>query len=147
MAPMPLPASRRGGSVGVVCAGLLLLTVLAAPSLVSAQTAPPGVLDGLVSTYQSISASWLGRVVPMAQRTFAILATLEFAVSGLWWAFGRDALDALLAALLKKFMLLSFLYALLALFPSWVPAIVRGFESAGQTASGSSSINPSELLD
>jgi type IV secretion system protein TrbL len=131
----------RGGAVGAV-----LLLALLLGSAATAQPAP-GVLDGLVSSYQTISASWLGRVVPMAQQTFALLATLEFAISGIWWALGRDALDAVLAALLKKFMLLSFLYALLALFPTWVPMIVRGFEQAGQTASGSASINPSELLD
>jgi hypothetical protein len=53
----------------------------------------------------------------------------------------------LLAALLKKFVRLSFLYSLLYLFPFWVPAIFRGFEAAGQAASGSTAVNPSQVLD
>jgi type IV secretion system protein TrbL len=128
------------------CAALLLLLLAAAAG---AQTPPAGegVLDGVVRSYQTISSSWLERIAPLAERTFAVLAALEFAVSGLWWALGREALDAVLAALLKKFVLLSFLYSLIYLFPFWVPAIFRGFEAAGQAASGSTAVNPSQVLD
>jgi len=106
-----------------------------------------GVIDGLVRDYQSAAGSWLERIVPMAERTFALLATLELAVSGLWWALGRDGLDAALAALLRKFVLLSFLFSLIYLFPLWVPAITRGFEAAGQSASGTGAVNPAQVLD
>jgi type IV secretion system protein TrbL len=127
---------------------LFAFAVLLLPAAAAAQAPPAdGVLDGIVRSYQTISSSWLERIAPLAERTFAILATLEFAVSGLWWALGRDALDAVLASLLKKFVLLSFLYSLLYLFPVWVPAIFHGFESAGQIASGTTSVNPSQVLD
>jgi type IV secretory pathway TrbL component len=81
----------------------------------------------LVRDYQTAAGSWLERIVPVAERTFALLATLELAVSGLWWALGREGLDAAFAALLRKFVLLSFLFSLIYLFPLWVPAITRGF--------------------
>ncbi len=106
-----------------------------------------GVVDGLVLDYETAAAGWLARIVPLAERTFALLATLELAVSGIWWALGRDGLDAALAALLRKFMLLSFLFSLIYLFPLWVPAITRGFEAAGQSATGTTAVNPSQLLD
>jgi type IV secretion system protein TrbL len=143
----PPPNVQRQVLARALRVAVLLVAILFLAAAAIAQPPPPGVLDGLVASYQTISASWLGRVVPLAQRLFALLATLEFAVSGLWWAIGRDALDRVLAAVLKKFMLLSLLYALLALFPSWIPELVRGFESAGQIASGSGTINPSQLLD
>lgn len=106
-----------------------------------------GVLDGLIESYQSSSAGWLERMVPVAERVFALLAALEFAVSGLWWALGGAGLDAAFAAFLRKFIVLSFLYALISAFPLWVPAIPGGFESAGQAAAGSSAVNPSQVLD
>jgi type IV secretion system protein TrbL len=109
--------------------------------------APDGVLDGLVRSYQDQSASWLQRIEPLAQETFALLATLELAVSGLFWALGRESLDAMAVALLRKFLVLSFLFSLLALFPLWIPSITSGFDAAGQAASGLGAVNPSLVLD
>jgi type IV secretion system protein TrbL len=146
------PAEGGHGARGLRRLGLvpplLVAAALLAPAVAGAQaSAAEGVLDGIVRSYQAISSSWLERIAPLAERTFAILAALEFAVSGLWWALGREALDAVLAALLKKFVLLSFLYSLLYLFPFWVPAIFHGFEAAGQAASGTTAVNPSQVLD
>jgi type IV secretion system protein TrbL len=133
-------------------AAVLILAVVAAflfPALAAGQTPAPtdGLLDGLVHDYETYSASWLERIAPLAQRTFAILAALEFAVSGIWWALGRDSLDEIGASLLKKFILLSFLFSLIYLFPLWVPFVTRGFQTAGQTAAGVNTLNPSQLLD
>jgi type IV secretion system protein TrbL len=123
--------------------------VLLMPGGAAAQAAPTpdAILDGVVRVYTDASAGWLERIFPLAQRLFAVLATLEFAVSGVLWALGRDALDAVAAALLRKFMLLSFLFSLLSQFPLWLPAIASGFEAAGQTASGSGAVSPAQVLD
>jgi type IV secretion system protein TrbL len=126
----------------------LLALFFAVPALSHAQPPPSdGILDGLVRGYQDLSASWLERIQPLAQRTFALLATLELAVSGLFWAIGREGLDAIAASLLKKFIVLAFLYSLLTLFPFWIPAITNGFQAAGQAASQTSAVNPSQVLD
>ncbi|HVR10649.1 MAG TPA: P-type conjugative transfer protein TrbL, partial [Thermoanaerobaculia bacterium] len=108
---------------------------------------PDGILDGIVRDYQDISSSWLARIQPLAQRTFALLATLELAVSGLFWALGRESLDAIAVSLLRKFIVLAFLFSLLTLFPIWIPTITSGFEAAGQAASATSVVNPSQVLD
>lgn len=108
---------------------------------------PDGILDGVVHTYSSASLGWLAAALPLAQRLFAVLATLELAVSGLLWALGREGLDAVAAGLLKKFLVLSFLFTLLFEFPLWLPAVTRSFEAAGQAASGTTTVNPSLLLD
>jgi type IV secretion system protein TrbL len=142
---LPRPASLRRAALA---AALLLAGAAAA----RAQTTPPpaapdGILDGVVQTYSSASLAWLATVLPLAQRLFALLATLELAVSGLLWAIGRESLDAVAAALLRKFVVLAFLFTLLFEFPLWLPAIARSFEAAGQAASGSPTVNPSLLLD
>jgi type IV secretion system protein TrbL len=120
---------------------------LQAGAPVGAPAGDPGVIDGLVLDYETAASSWLARIVPAAERTFALLATLELAISGIWWALGGESLDAALAALLRKFMLLSFLFSLIYLFPLWVPAITRGFEAAGQAATGTAAVNPAQILD
>jgi type IV secretion system protein TrbL len=126
----------------------LLALFFAIPAWSHAQPPPAdGILDGIVRGYQDLSVSWLERIQPLAQRTFAILATLELAVSGLFWAIGREGLDAIAASLLRKFIVLAFLYSLLTLFPFWIPAITNGFQAAGQAASQTSGVNPSQVLD
>jgi type IV secretion system protein TrbL len=141
--------AHRRHSRFVVIFCVALFAALFFPALAASQAPGPtdGLLDSLVHDYETSSASWLERIAPLAQRTFAILAALEFAVSGLWWALGRDSLDEIGASLLRKFFLLSFLYSLIYLFPLWVPFVTRGFQTAGQTAAGINTVNPSQLLD
>jgi type IV secretion system protein TrbL len=148
-----MPPRRRSrvlhrGSRAALLLVFALVGALVFPHAASGQAASTdGLLDGLVHDYETYSESWLSRVVPLAQRTFAILAALEFAVSGLWWALGRDSIDEIGASLLRKFIVLSFLYALIYLFPVWVPFLMRGFQTAGQTAAAVNTVNPSQLLD
>jgi type IV secretion system protein TrbL len=137
--------TRRRRSL--LAAGALLAMLLAWPAAASAQPgANSGILDGLVRGYQDISASWLERIQPIAQRTFALLATLELAVSGLLWAIERTSLDAIAASLFRKVFALAFLFSLLTLFPLWIPAITAGFDAAGQAASATGAVNPSQIL-
>jgi P-type conjugative transfer protein TrbL len=129
----------------LLAAGFLCLTL---PAWARAQGPPnDGILDGIVRGYQDQSATWLARIQPLAQRTFALLATLELAVSGLFWALGRESLDAVAAALLRKFIVLAALFSLLTLFQFWIPAITDSFQAAGQTVSATSVVNPSAVLD
>jgi type IV secretion system protein TrbL len=138
--------SRRG--LWALALAVLAAVVLPAAAAGQATGGGDGVLDSVVGDYQSASAGWLERLLPLAQRTFAVLAALEFAVSGLWWALGRETLDAALAALLRKVFVLSLFFFLLYAFPLGVPAIVSGFADAGQIGAGASGgVNPSLVLD
>jgi type IV secretion system protein TrbL len=145
-------AAGGGGGARRGLAGALLLALAAGvllPAALAAQQPPDpdAVLDGVVHEYGGVAAGWLERVLPMAQRTFALLATLELAVSGLLWALAGTALDQVAAGLLKKFIVLAFFLMLLTSFPLWLPAVFHGFEVAGQTATGIASTNPSRLFD
>ena len=107
--PPHRPGRVRRGAVVLAAAGLLAAVTAAAQG-----PAPDSVLDGVVRTYEQAAVSWLANVIPLAMRTFALLATLELAVSGLWWAVGREGLDAVAAGLLKKFIVLAFAFSLLS---------------------------------
>src|SRR5579863_4367261 len=103
-------------------------------NLAEAQSAPVGgqYLDGIRSAYQAAAGGWRAQLIPLAQRTFMLLAAIEFCVSGLVWAVKRDALDDLAAKFLLKFTLIAFLLTLITSFDVWFPAILNGFAAAGE---------------
>jgi type IV secretion system protein TrbL len=124
---------------------LPLLSILAVVLLPAAAHAQ--VFDDVKNAYDTASSQWLNRLLPVAQSTFAGLAVLELAVSALLWGLRRTSLEDICANFLLKFLLLSFCYTLITFFPLWVPAITHGFETAGQIASGSTSVNPAQILE
>jgi len=119
-----------------------LLLLFALPRPATAQ-----VLDHVVGAYRSVGTQWLDRLLPVAQKTFTVLATIELAVSAILWALRRTSVDQICASFLLKFLVLSFCYMLISFFPYWIPAISGGFEHAGQIASGSTSVSPSNILE
>lgn len=135
-------ASRmvRWGVVGGVLVGLAAVSALA-------QSAPPRlVLDGMADSYRTASHTWLAQLLPIAQRTFALLATLELIVSGMLWMFQRESLDDIAGRFLVKFIVLSFMLTLITGFHTWVPTILSGFAAAGERATGISGLSPSTVL-
>ena len=123
-------------------AGLLLV-----PAIAHAQTQQP-VLDGIANQYRDASRLWRPRLIPIAQQLFMLLASIEFAVSGLVWALRHDRLDDIAAKFLLKFTLTAFLLALITGFTFWIPPIVNGFAAAGERAIGSSgTVSPSGIID
>ena len=129
----------------VVVVGVIAL--LALPAIAHAQSGQP-VLDGIAGQYQTASRTWRPRLVPIAQRLFMVLASLEFAVSGMVWALRRDRLDDIAAKLVLKFTLVAFLLTLITGFTVWIPPIINGFAAAGEQAIGSSvTVTPSGIID
>lgn len=114
--------------------------------LLAARPAAAGVLDDLVQAYQTAANSWLGALVPMAERTFGILAGLEIAVGALLWVFNRKTIDELLLSFIRKILVLGVFYLFLSQFPLWVPRIVQGFQAAGQAASQTQELSPSGVI-
>ena len=106
---------------------------------------PPG-LDGMADAFRTAAAGWQARLLPVAQRTFMLLAALEFCVSGLIWAVKRESLNELAAKFLLKFTLIAFLLTLITAFNTWVPPIFDGFVAAGQQAVGRGVLTPNGIL-
>jgi type IV secretion system protein TrbL len=84
--------------------------------------------------------------VPIAQRTFGILAGLEIAVGALMWVIHQRSLDQMLLGFIRKILVLGLFYAFLSEFPLWLPNIVRGFEAAGQAAGRTGDLSPSGVM-
>jgi type IV secretion system protein TrbL len=124
---------------------LLLLAVVV--SLSHAQRVANGpVLDNVAESYRTASRTWLTRILPVAQHTFALLATLELVISGTLWALRRDSMDDIAGRFLLKFVLMSFMLTLITAFDTWVPAIVGGFTTAGEVAGNVAGLSPSGIL-
>ena len=112
-------------------------------------TDPSGsILGGIGSAYASASHVWLARLVPVAQRTFAVLAGIEVAISALVYGLRRGALDDVAARFVLKFMVLAVLLSLITSFAFWMPPFVSGFAAAGERAIGApGTVNPSDVID
>jgi type IV secretion system protein TrbL len=137
-------SSRTVLTALIVCA---IASPLLVPAIAHAQTQQP-VLDGIANQYRDASRLWRPRLVPIAQQLFMLLASIEFAVSGLVWALRHDRLDDIAAKFLLKFTLTAFLLALITGFTFWIPPIVNGFAAAGERAIGSSgTVSPSGIID
>jgi len=145
--PLAFPARRPRARVGAVIAVSVLLALLAAVPLL-AQSADQPAMDGIVNQYRDASRIWRPRLIPIAQRLFMLLASIEFAVSGMIWALRKDSLDDIAAKFLLKFTLVAFLLALITSFTYWIPPIVNGFAAAGEQAIGASgTVSPSGIID
>jgi type IV secretion system protein TrbL len=131
------PSHRRPALAGALAATTLLL---------AAQPAAAGALDDLLRGYDQASRSWLEALVPIAQRTFGILAGLEIAVGALMWVIHQRSLDQMLLGFIRKILVLGLFYAFLSEFPLWLPNIVRGFEAAGQAAGRTGDLSPSGVM-
>ncbi len=140
---MKRPALLLAGSAALL--GLALAAPAWAQSL--PQPSPDSILDGLLAEFQTRAQGWFLQIQPATERTFALLAALEFALSTLLLGLGKESLGAATERLLRKFLVLSFLFMILTNFPLWLPYVARGFEAAGQTATGSQALNPALLLD
>jgi type IV secretion system protein TrbL len=138
--------TSRSRAVATVVCTIVIATVVA--NVAAAQSAAVGgqYLDGIRSAYQVAAGGWRARLIPLAQRTFMLLAALEFCVSGLIWTLRRGSLDDLAAKFLLKFLLISFLLTLITSFDLWFPAILNGFASAGEEIIGRGTMSPDAIV-
>jgi type IV secretion system protein TrbL len=138
--------TRRTRTVVVLGIGMGCAAVVA--TIAAAQQAAAGgsYLNGIGDAYRLAASGWRARLVPIAQRTFMLLAALEFCVSGLVWAIKRDALDDLAAKFLLKFTLIAFLLTLITSFDLWFPAILNGFALAGEQVIGRGTMSPDAII-
>lgn len=129
---------RWGLFVAVV---LVIFTALAQAALAQE------VAEDLTDEFRLAAGVWTDRLRPLAQRTFALLAGIEFAVSAVVWGFRREGFNEAVGQFFLKCAVLSFLFMCLIFFDEWIPAIVNSFVLAGQTAAGTPALNPTQVLE
>lgn len=96
--------------------------------------------------YANASIGWMRVLLPVAQNLFLLLATLELAWSGIWWALAKQQEELVLVPILRKVMQLMFFYALLLLAPRWIPYLIGSFAYAGRLATGNYTLDPDTVL-
>ena len=111
------------------------------------EAAAQAVGDDLTREYQIMTGAWAARLLPIAQRTFLMLAGIELALSAIVWGIKRDTLDSVLGQFVLKFFLISVLYFLMVAFGTWGYTITNSLAQAGQVASGRAGLSPAAVVE
>ncbi|MEJ7139536.1 P-type conjugative transfer protein TrbL [Amphibiibacter pelophylacis] len=130
---------------------LWLATLAAGLSLLAgsafAQVAPnTAILDGISDSYEAAATGWMGPMLAYANRLFALLLTIELAVTGAKYVLEKDDTRTLIAAMVSKILGVGFFYALLQFAPTWIPALMNSFRDAGATVGGVGVLSPSAVF-
>lgn len=126
--------------------GIFLFSIAILMSI-TALEANAQVLDTINDSYKGSTSGWLSSILPIAKSLFWKLAAIEFAWSAIVWVLQQENMQSFTAVVVKKIMGIGFFYALLLHADEWIPAIINSFTKAGQTASGTSGLSPSSVMD
>jgi type IV secretion system protein TrbL len=101
----------------------------------------------LLDVYKNATTTWVSTSFGYANKLFGLLAVIDFTWAMIVLFLERQELQGWIAGFLKKFMTISFFYALLINQSTWFPAIINSFVQIGQQAGGVSGyLNPSSIL-
>ena len=120
-----------------------MLLLVAFPTDASAQSWDES--GEVIRDYERAAGQWGPRLANIARNLFGLLAGIEIALSAILWYFRREALEKYLGKFVLKFAIISFLFALIGLFETWLPPIIGGFMEAGQTAAGITALQPGAI--
>ena len=122
--------------------------VIATGALAYGQTpAPQSGPSDLLDVYKNATTTWVSTSFGYANKLFGLLAVIDFTWAMIVLFLERQELQGWIAGFLKKFMTISFFYALLINQSTWFPAIINSFVQIGQQAGGVSGyLNPSSIL-
>ncbi len=106
-----------------------------------------GVMNDVLFQFEAASSSWVLALQPLALTTFASLAALELAWTGIRSAIQpQGSLERVFELLFRKAVFLGFVYWLIDVSPALMPLIIGSFQRAGAIASGIDSLHPSSFL-
>ena len=88
---------------------LLGLFVTVSPAF-AASTSTGGLMTDLVKQFHDASVGWTTRALQIGNWIFYTLAVLELTWAASLWAMEKDNASSLIAALVRKFMVLGFFY-------------------------------------
>lgn len=100
----------------------------------------------MLDQFRAVRMNWLTTAATFANRLFGLLALIEFAWTAAILVLERTDLQGWTAALIRKMMFIGAFFAILNFGPDWIPRIINSFQVIGQTASGLSSLAPTDVL-
>jgi len=110
-------------------------------------TAPQSGPSDLLDVYKNATTTWVSTAFGYANKLFGLLAFIDFTWAMIVLFLEGQEMQGWIAGFLKKFMTISFFYALLINQSTWFPAIINSFVQIGQQAGGVSGyLNPSDIL-
>ena len=102
----------------------------------SARAQTTGTLDGIVTSFQTISTGWEGPLRTYALGTFGLLSLISLALAGFKLAFRNADLSEWLAELVNQILYLGFFLLLLENSVTYGGLIIQSFRSAAASAGG-----------
>ena len=125
--------------------------VWASPITYGPALQPGTVFDGIASTFQSSTGSWMSSAQGYAKGLFLSLSAIEFTWAGMQLLLKKGELQDMIASTMLKIVGIGFFYSLLMVAPTWIPAIMNSFGAAGAavgSGGGSSAmLSPSGVFD
>ena len=103
-------------------------------------------MDSVPDQFNLLKELWIPVLWNYANDLFLLLATVEIGLAGLLWVVQREGAENIGAGLLRKFLWLGFMYAVLFHADTWIPAIFRSFMIAGQQAAHIDTLDPGEVF-
>jgi len=133
----------RNRSLLVLSALVIATGALAYGQSPAPQSGPSDLLD----VYKNATTTWVSTAFGYANKLFGLLAFIDFTWAMIVLFLEGQEMQGWIAGFLKKFMTISFFYALLINQSTWFPAIINSFVQIGQQAGGVSGyLNPSTIL-
>lgn len=103
-------------------------------------------MDSVPEQFRILKELWYPVLWNYANDLFLVLATIEIGLAALLWVMQNEGVESIGAGLLRKFLWLGFMYAILYHADTWIPAIIRSFAIAGQQAAHIETLNPGEVF-
>ena len=124
---------------------LLILALSTLSMAMPREAAAQEVLDEVVEDFAANQDAWWSAIEPMARSLFGLLAGIELILTGIIYGLRRGDLDDILARMLIKFMILTFMYTVLLQGRDWLPEFIGGFGFVGEVLTGQD-LTPSVLI-
>lgn len=102
--------------------------------------------DDIVTQFQQLQQIWYAPLWNIASDLFMLLATIEVGLSALLWVVQQQGAESIGAGLLRKFLWLGLMYAILLKADLWIPAVIQSFAIAGQHAAHVERLAPGEVF-
>ncbi len=126
---------------------ILILFGVLLTSSVFAQVPTDNALNQIVGAYQTASAGWESTIRTYALGLFWLLVAIDFSWGAIKLALEKSEFDSFWAFMVTKIMTIGFFLALIQFGSGWSATIIDSMRQVAGAAGGSTTVNPSEILD